>query len=456
MTLTKSRESDQKHNKRVFLASGEPLEGVVIVDKNGDQTGTPLTPLTVSTAAGLFSIDAFARQRMSQPITIFDSKQLHDNSPLSWDDQEVSGGSTTSTHSANKASTTMGVALNTAGRRVRQTFRCFNYQPGKSQLVFLTGTLGLSGGGTGITRYMGYFEDSNGIYFKDNEGTNQVGIRSNATGSVVDNVVSQDSWNVDGLGHASNSLNPSGVTMDITDKSQIGFIDFEWLGVGTVGIGFVINRIPYYVHFFHHANILSGVYMSSPNLPLRYEIENDGTGAASTLEHICGTVISEGGQQEIGVDRNSSTDNTQVTCATVGVLYAIKGIRLKSNHLDDTVKVLKVALSLQSASDDIEWVLMFDPTIAGSPTWNAETNSAVESFTGATANTITNGSRMDAGYVSTRSGQNASGGSSSNITNALLLGSSIAKTPTTIVLCAKSLTSVNAIVEGGITWKELT
>jgi len=394
---------------------------------------------------------------MSQPTTIFDSKQLHDSSPLSWDDQEIAGGSgTTSTHSVNKASTTMGVSLNTAGRRVRQTFRCFNYQPGKSQLIFLTGTLGLSGGGTGITRYMGYFEDSNGIYFKDNEGTIQVGIRSKATGSVVDNVVSQANWNVDGLGHVSNSLNPSGITLDATDKSQIGFIDFEWLGVGTVGVGFVINRVPYYVHFFHHANLLSGVYMSSPNLPLRYEIENDGTGAASTLEHICGTVISEGGQQEIGVDRNASTDGTQVTCASVGTLYAIKGIRLKSAHLDDTVKILKVAVALFSASDDIEWVLMYDPTIAGVPTWNDETNSAVQTFTGATAHTITNGVRIDAGYVSSDSGKNSSGESVGDITNALLLGSSIAKTPTTIVLCAKSLSAVNAKVEGGITWKELT
>jgi len=55
------------------------------------------------------SIDAFARLRVSAPHTLFDSKQIHDNLPRRWDDQEVSGSGTTSTYNTNEASTTMGV-----------------------------------------------------------------------------------------------------------------------------------------------------------------------------------------------------------------------------------------------------------------------------------------------------------------------------------------------------------
>ena len=72
------------------------------------------------------NLDAFARLRISNPETIFDSKQLNDKQPLFWDDQQVSGSGTTSTYNTNKASTTLAVSNLTAGKRVRQTFRRFN------------------------------------------------------------------------------------------------------------------------------------------------------------------------------------------------------------------------------------------------------------------------------------------------------------------------------------------
>lgn len=395
--------------------------------------------------------DAFGRLRTSDSVTLFDSKQLHDNQPLLWDDQEVSGGSTTSSHSTATASTTIGVALNTAGKRVRQTYQRFNYQPGKSQLVFLTGTLGSSGGGTGITRAAGIFDDNDGIFMLDDAGTLKAVVRSSASGSPVDTAVAQSSWNIDPL----DGTGKSGITLDST-KSQIIVIDFEWLGVGRVRIGFNIDGVTYYVHEFLHANSVSNVYMSTPNLPLRYEIENDGTGAASTLEHICTSVISEGGVQDNGIVRYASTANTQVDCAVVGTLYAVKGIRLKSTHLDATIKMLNAAVQIQSASDDLEYILVFNPTVAGSPSWSNETNSAVQTATGATANTVTGGTYIAGGYVASGNAQNASGTTAQEVPNALLLGSAIDGTPDEIWLCAKPLTNVNTLVEGSITWREIS
>lgn len=404
--------------------------------------------------AGIFasdtpSIDAFGRWRVSNPETIFDSKQIHDNQPLFWDDQQVSGGGTSSTHSVAKASTTIAVSNLTAGKRVRQTFRRFNYQPGKSSLIFIT--TNVSGIAAGITRRVGYFDDNNGLFFELNpDGFIYAVRRTKTSGSMVDNSVKSTNFNIDPM----DGTGPSGVTIDPT-KTQIIVIDFEWLGVGRVRMGFVVDGIIYYAQEFLNANNLTEVYMSTPNLPIRYEISNDGTGAAADLMCICASVISEGGTQDNGQVRYASTANVPVDCAVVGTVYGIKGIRLKSTALDETVKILKTAIQLQSSSDDFEWLLIYKPTVAGTPTWNDETNSSAQTATGATANTITGGYIVTGGYVATATAGSSSDQISSEIENALLLGSSISGTPDEIWLAWRALSNTNTTVEGSFTWREL-
>jgi len=387
-------------------------------------------------------LDAFARLRVSNPETIFDSKQLWDNQPLFWDDSEVSGGSTTSTHSTDAASTTIGVALNTAGKRVRQTFMRFNYQPAKSQLVFMTGTLGATGGGLGITRCMGIYDDDNGIFMQDDEGVVKAVIRSKVSGSVVDTKVAQTSWNLDTL----DGSGPSGAILDAT-KSQITITDFEWLGVGRVRIGFVIDGIPIYVHEFNYANILEGVYMSTPNLPLRYEIENDGTGAASTLEHICASIISEGGQQRTGVLRHK--DSGAVSALSAGTTYAIVGIRLKSTHIDASVLLEGLSMISTTQNDQAHWELILNPTVAGTFTYSDMTNSAIQTAIGTSSNTITDGTELDGGFFET------SAPTTTITPNAIRLGAKIDNTVDTIVLTCKPITN-NITVQGNLTWRELS
>lgn len=94
----------------------------------------PITTLTSETR-----LDAFGRKRVSNPEVVFDSKQIVDNQPLYWDDQQTSGSGTSSTYNTNQSSTTISVSNLTAGVRIRQTFRRFNYQPGRGQTIFMTG-----------------------------------------------------------------------------------------------------------------------------------------------------------------------------------------------------------------------------------------------------------------------------------------------------------------------------
>jgi len=301
------------------------INKLAIGDKDTVTLISDLNPLPIKPSDA--SQDAFSRLRVSNPKTIFDSKQLYDNAPLFWDDQEESGSGTTSTHSINKAASSLAVALNTAGKRTRQTYMRFNYQPGKSQLVFVTGILNESGGGSGITTNIGLFDDNNGLFFQDKNGIKSVIIRSNTSGSVVDTVVTKNNWDdpLDGTGR-------SAITIDFT-KTQIFVIDFQWLGVGRIRFGFNIGGIIVYCHLIQNANVLSLVYMSTPNLPIRIQIENDGTGQASSLSHICVTIISEGGNDETGIIRYKSVDNTVLNANTTGTLYLALALRLKSTAI---------------------------------------------------------------------------------------------------------------------------
>ena len=399
------------------------------------------------------SIDAFARARVSNPETIFDSKQIHDKQPLFWDEALTLNGTAPWTQAA--ASTMMTVTT-TADAVARQTFRRFNYQPGKSQLILMTFVLDESGGGTGITREVGMYDANNGIFLQDSAGTINL-VKRNATS---DTTVAQASWNIDVF----DGTGTSGKTLDWT-KSQIMLIDMEWLGVGRVRIGFVIDGIPYYAHQFVHANTTSGVYMSTPNLPLRYYIENAaGAGVQSTLEHICCSVMSEGGTQDVGATRVATSGSVFVNANTANTTYAIVGIRLDTDHLDGVAKIIGVSLLEAAATSvDYEWKLIYDPTVANtanfSTAWTdvATGSSFIEYAVGdnsnPSTNTVTGGTVIASGFVA--AGGSKTSSNSDEVDTTLLLGSTIAGVSKQIWLCVTPK-GTNADVYGSISWKEIS
>lgn len=389
------------------------------------------------------AIDAFGRLRVSNPATLFDSKQLHDNQPLFFDDQEVSGSGTSSTHSINTASSTIGVGATTAGKRLRRTFVRQNYQPGKSLQVLCTGVLQKAGAGqAGIQRRFGYFDDENGFFLEDHEGTINIVKRSYVTGSAVDTQIAQGSWNQDTL----DGTGPSGITLDFT-KSQILFLDLEWLGVGRVRVGFVVNGLVYYAHEFLHSNVISGVYMSTPNLPIGYEIENDGTGGAATLEHICCSVVSEGGQDRTGVLRHY--ESPEIGTLVAGTDYLALGLRLKSTHFDVTIDFTKITAIVDTNNDRAHWELRLGGTVAGgTETWNPLTNSAVEIAEGNGTLTHSGGTVVDGGFFTDDTSTDQA------VENALRLGSTIAGAAQEIFLIVNPV-SATLSATTGLTWREL-
>jgi hypothetical protein len=391
---------------------------------------------------GVAGSDAFGRQRISNPEMIFNSKQLFDNQPLYWDDIQESGSGTSSTYSNNTASSTLSVSATTAGKRTRQTFMRFNYQPSKSQLIFITGILKASGGGSGIITRMGYFDDNNGLFLECDGGTINLVRRTYTGGSSSDNRIAQSSWNLDKM----DGTGASKISLDFT-KTQIFMMDFEWLGVGRVRFGFNVEGTTYYVHELSAANSLTTVYMSTPNLPLRYQIINDGTGIVSSINCICSAVISEGGREEVATNSHISTGGSSVN-ATKNVTNAILAARLKSGYLGATIDILDLSL-LTTSNDNYEWQLYMNPSGINGLAFTGAVNSALEYSVAANGTRISGGFSVAGGYAQAKTDIQ-----SEALKSLMKLGASITGKRDVLVLSCLPLGASDSVVYGAINYRE--
>ena len=117
---------------------------------------------------------------------------------------------------------------------------------------------------------------------------------------------------------------------------QIFWIDIEWLGVGNVRCGFIIDGKYYICHTFRHANdpsgsFVFGTYMTSARLAPRYEISYSGSGNNHQykLKQICSTVISEGGYEGRSIVRHINTNLTSaLDVGTSGTMTPVLAIKL--------------------------------------------------------------------------------------------------------------------------------
>jgi hypothetical protein len=234
--------------------------------------------------------DAFGRLRTSTPISQFESKFTYGIEDT-YTTTNVNGGS--ATFLSNEAAYQLATSVESGSRCVRQSNRYMQYYPGKSQLIQITGVFGAAK--ANCVKRIGYYDDNDGLFFVQ-DGTNGFGVarRTSTSGTHQDTIVYQSQWNLNQLS-----------ILDLS-KAQIMVIDFQWLGVGAVRFGFVIDGELVYVHQMNHANLLDKVYMKSAWLPVRYEIHNtSATASTTTMKQICAAVSSEGGEEPIGVLRSA-------------------------------------------------------------------------------------------------------------------------------------------------------
>lgn len=340
--------------------------------------------------------DAFGRLRISTPYTLNDyyfttgvDTQFRSNTE--------NGGAVNIQSSRASVNLTTSTATNSVA--IHQSKMYHNYMPGKSQVIMTS--FNLHSNTTNVTKRVGYFDANNGIYLEQTgDGVLNWVIRSNVSGSPQERRIAQANWNLD----TCDGNGKSGFNLDASN-TQLSFIDFQWLGVGTVRCGFAHDGDYIIAHEFYNSNNLDTVYMRNPDLPVRYEIRNTGATTGGVLEQICATVVSEGGYIEAGRDWAIQSNAKSIL---VNQELPVLAIRLK-NTFDGRPNRATVRLKgveMFSTADNIKYKVLKLPDSSflsvGSNTWTSvSTVSAIEYISEAYA--YTDGQQFINGFVSASS-----------------------------------------------------
>ena len=400
-------------------------------------------PTIIGGGDGSTAYDAFGRLRVSNPLTIFDSKNVMSKNTLFDESLSGSGGVT---YTANKSTVNLNVTEVSGDKVIRQSKRVMSYQPGKSLLnlnTFVMNTLTAN-----LKQKVGMFDANNGIFFYADGETLKIVRRTYVTGSAADTEKSQSEWNGDKL----DGTGKSGYTLDPT-KATILFMDFEWLGMGSVRVGFVIDGKFIVAHTFYNANDLSTVYMQTANLPIRYEIETAATLAAGTytLQQVCSTTMIEGGYAPEGIRQMIGTSqiNAGVNLTTTNTYYNIATIRIKSGRPYAVIVPSGLDI-LNISNNDFEFGLFVNATPSSAFSYTSFSDNVEYDLT--TVDLTATGTRIAGGYLGGKTNPFSIG---DGFVFANQIGQTISGTSDTLTLGVRS-GSANGDVSALLKWYDLT
>jgi hypothetical protein len=400
-------------------AGSEQFETVIEADHRGQ---------VLQSGPDSGAIDAFGRARVSEPFTLFDSVLRYGKAADKWNETIV--GSGTSVHLPNESSVAMTVTAS-GDSVLRRTVKCFPYLPGKSLLVyqsFVGAPLQ-----DGLVQEVGLFGTDNGIILRADGEELQFVIRSFATGSAEETVVDQDEWNMD-----------TASWLDFS-KANIFVADLEWLGVGRVRVGFIVDGEYRYCHEFLHANKTTGVYMTTATLPLSYRIEAQATVSGATMKQICSSVMSEAGYEPSGPIYSIAPSIASIPNTSGERIVA--GIRMVSGRTDNIVIPAKIDLVTES-STTIEWKLYRNPTVSGF-TWAASSNGRGNVQVTNSGTIVSGGTVIDSGLFS------SAGSLEVSVPAGLSLSLGVKPDGSSEELFLTVASSGNAKATGMLGWREL-
>lgn len=314
--------------------------------------------------------DSFGRLRVSNPQTLFDTQNKYEDQG-----QFVSNTAGGGTATYNQPSNTFALAVTGSGSSViRETTKTFVYQPGKSLLIMQS--FAMNTPASGLTQRVGYYNTNNGVFFEANGTTLNMVIRSYSSGVLTEDRIPQSDWNGDTLLGTGGSTNLSGIELNPA-LTQIFWTDIEWLGVGSVRTGFVINGQYIVCHTFNHANVPGNTttYMGTAVLPLRYEISS--TGPVGTMRQICSTVISEGGYSLTGTPNGIGHNlGSSIVLPNDASFKPLMSIRLKASQPDAVV--LPMDYTIVPVDQAIVKYRVYTQAVTSGGTWVDMPNSSVQ------------------------------------------------------------------------------
>ncbi len=386
--------------------------------------------------------DAFGRIRVSQPYTLFDSQNRY-TQDTQYDTAVTGTGSVT--YRTNESANDMAVTAGGVGSAIRQTYRSFPYQPGKGLLILATFAMDASTSAN-LTQRVGYFNTQNGVFFQRTGTTNSFTLRSYVTGSVSDaRKTDQSAWNGDKL----DGTGPSGLTLD-SSKAQILWMDFEWLGVGSVRCGFIIGGEYVLCHTFTNANETTTTYMTTAILPLRYEIVSTAA-VAATMKQICSSVMSEGGYDAQSANYTAARSTERSTFSNTFI--PLISIRLVSGR-SGAVVLVKLAQALPTVTQNYEVVLLKNATLTGA-SWASTVSTNVDYDETATA--LSGGVVVAQDYVTSTSQGRSAARVDAGYNWDLQIGATIAGVSDVYTLAIRTLDATpNGDAWGAISFFDLT
>ena len=353
------------------------------------------------------NLDAFSRLRVSNPLILHNSQFTYDLAPVIME-QIITGTGASITHDGTNRCALMTFASTpTGGKAYMQSYEYLPYQPGRSQLIFVT--FNMIAAVANVLKFAGYSDGVNGIEFQLDGTTKQFVIYS--ASSAGNETVTQSSWNLDKL----DGTGASGFTLDIT-KTQILVIDIQALYVGRVRIGFDIGGNIIYAHEFLHANLFASPYIQTANLPVRCGMTCTAT-VSTTMNFICSAVISEGGTEDINVfGYTFQQDSGAISVGTGGTHMLSLRPKTTFNSFTNRTRVAYIDVEIYNAGNQpIQWQLCVGQAITGTTTFNPVNNTyssseynIVGGLSGSPAIVI------DGGYV-------ASSGGAKGVTNTAIV-----------------------------------
>ncbi len=363
-------------------------------------------------------LDAFGKLRVTQPFGLYESKHIYNVDDRRTWASDVTGDDASITLNSNESTVEIKVGTADAEVSIFQNDQYWIYVPGRSHHIVFTTVFGE--GKENCVQRIGYFDDNDGLFFELDGTDLYVVRRSSISGSAVDDRIHQNDptkstdgvsfWNFDTLDGNKDPTNPSEALLDIA-KAQIFVIDFQWLGVGRVRFGASIEGRLTYFHSIQFANSGTGVYMSTPNLPMRAEVRNTGVTTGNTiLKQICASVQTEGGTRIPGFE--FSTSNGIVT-RNISVRTPILAVRMLQTFGGKANRVIMELLSasIYSNADAYYEILhLHNPTI-DTGAWNpiftddsaVEVNKTLTTFSASAEHLVT------ADFVTAATGASKSG-----------------------------------------------
>jgi len=332
------------------------------------------------------NLDAFQRLRVSEVTSLLEVKHVHDKLPLLIN--EVTAGTATSIYDEPNAQVIMSTSSNN-DYVIRQTTSRAIYQPGKGQIFEASfSNFQLQ---TNVIKRIGYFTTSttvpyntiyDGILLESNGQTNQISFQIWKSGTTI---YSADSttW----------STTDYDVNLIDWSKTQLMFIDFQWLGVGRVRFGLVIDGQVRIFTTHNGTNNLTTVYMTAPNQPIRYDIRQVGAGSG-TLNMICSQVSLEGSlnrlQQSLGL-----TQFNTIQATTAGLKYPLIGYRIADGYegANITLSNIQSLNTTNPSKADFYITVELNPTLSSNAVFTGVSNTAIAYSLG-TGQTVTT-----SGYV---------------------------------------------------------